>query len=64
MIESIPWLQSATLLGITEINLEEISGGGTRRESFQDRKQWRELLVAALIFRVKISEGKQFSSVG
>jgi hypothetical protein len=64
MITSIPWLQSATLLGIIKINLEEISGGGTLREPAQDRKQWRELLVAALILQVLISQGKQFSSVG
>ena len=64
MIASIPWLQSATVLGIIKINLEEISGGGTWREPAQDRKQWRELLGVALILRFLISEGKQFSSVG
>jgi hypothetical protein len=49
MIASIPWLRSATLLDIIKINLEEISGKRTWWEPDQDRKQWRELLVAALI---------------
>jgi len=64
MTASIPWLQSATLLDIIKINLEKISGGGAWSEPAQNRNQWRELLVAALILRVLISEGKQFSSVG
>jgi len=64
MIASITWLQSAQLLGKIKLNLQEISGGGTWREPAQDRKQWRELLVTALILRVLISEGEQFSSVG
>jgi hypothetical protein len=54
MTASIPWLQYEILLGIIKKNLEEISGGGTWREPAQDRKQWRELLVAVLILRVLI----------